>query len=351
MNEDRSKRTTMKSHPPTRALAALLFLGLTLTWGCFGSSSGDDDDECTEDYDCQQSGETEAVCSDGVCHSTDPGCDESRCDPGCIDGCPTDECDLTNECGGCGVLGGAVGDACGTCSLGAYLCTGADALICDGALTGDEDGDGVCAPDDRCPEDNPDDPDGDGFCGTPVDLSIEYVDDSAEARTGLDGEGEAWFLGNLFEIDDPLDGELEGKRVVNLSRIAFHVETDYICDFEMRFYIADDEASLGSRAAVRTYTISSPEAGWVYMGDEDFQLPASGVVLFGIRPLRADCVASLDYHVSAGPNRLVPFGTFIRSGRWTDAANATDFPMGGGEVYTSTYQSRPVSMRFDIYSF
>ena len=126
----------------------------------------DCDDDIDENYDfsndpahcggCGLSCEGEAAttaCVGGSCQIVVCYDGFVDCNGEAEDGCEA-SADRLNLCGGCNVLGGAPGDACGTCGTGTYVCDGVDSVRC----VGDEGEDatnrcGGCAPLEAAPGD------------------------------------------------------------------------------------------------------------------------------------------------------------------------------------------------------
>lgn len=92
---------------PHRSFVCLpfgVFLLVALVGGCGTDDEDDPTDgsapQCTEDFDCQQSGFTEGYCSEqGFCVDQSRGCDSTQCNSGCTDGCPMyPQCDSDSIC-------------------------------------------------------------------------------------------------------------------------------------------------------------------------------------------------------------------------------------------------------------
>lgn len=64
-----------------------------------------------------------------VVDACDPG--YANCDGVAANGCEASG-DAVNACGGCAELGGAPGEACGTCDSGTWTCDGTERVVCDG---------------------------------------------------------------------------------------------------------------------------------------------------------------------------------------------------------------------------
>lgn len=81
----------------SRVLMSAIVLASVAVGAC-GPEEDDADRECTEDFDCQANGFSEASCNeDGVCVDYSSGCDETQCHAGCTDGCEPQDADNTGD--------------------------------------------------------------------------------------------------------------------------------------------------------------------------------------------------------------------------------------------------------------
>jgi hypothetical protein len=91
IGKDAPRLRSLLSFGFSPVLLSTIVLASVAVVGC-GAEEEDVERECSEDFDCQGNGFTEASCNeDGVCVDYSSGCDETQCHAGCTNGCDLED--------------------------------------------------------------------------------------------------------------------------------------------------------------------------------------------------------------------------------------------------------------------